>query len=347
MSVRRSRLTFENHYAQIPNAWLRDRRLSRKARGLLAELMSHREGFVVSVAALVANGPEGRDAIVSGLAELREAGYLTVAQGRADGGRFGEVEYLLAEPSPQPDYPGAVDPLTVHPTTGNPTPKKTKPLEDHSGEEHSRASALDLEIEEGPRIIPSRKPVRPDVERLAIEGTRVFAVSDEKARVDANARRIAELILDERKTSPDEVVEILRWATSDDFWGPKVLSWSKLREHFVQLRKQSSVSGPARTPASAAPAPNPATAGSPAWALVGAGEATRQDRARVLLSRAVDPARYYAHEDEAQAFLERVIALPAVHRSIDLAVLYNAWANRDQSGRWSAPSDVVWVEARV
>src|SRR5690606_36447657 len=67
--------------------------------GLLAEIMSHRVGWHVTTRSLATAGPEGRHAILGGLTELVDAGYLTRSQGRGDGGTFGEIEYELSEPT--------------------------------------------------------------------------------------------------------------------------------------------------------------------------------------------------------------------------------------------------------
>lgn len=98
MGVTRTTLPFEGRFTQVPNAWARDQRLSRRARGLLLEIMSHRIGWHVSTRSLTRDGPEGRDAVRSMLAELVDAGYLVADQQRADGGRFGEIEYRLDDP---------------------------------------------------------------------------------------------------------------------------------------------------------------------------------------------------------------------------------------------------------
>lgn len=100
MGIRRSSLSFEGRYVQVPNDWARDDRLSRRAKGLLVELMSHRVGWHITIAALQKTGPEGRDAIRTVVNELSAVGYLRRVQGRGDGGRFNEVEYELSEPTP-------------------------------------------------------------------------------------------------------------------------------------------------------------------------------------------------------------------------------------------------------
>lgn len=131
-------------FTMVHNAALRDRRLTRRARGLLVEVLSHRAGFGISEASLVAAGPEGRDAVRKALRELEEHGYLHREQARA-GGRFGETVFRLTDMpegltvragSPWTDSqsteqsprsgPLTEKPSTEKPTTENPQHKKTK-----------------------------------------------------------------------------------------------------------------------------------------------------------------------------------------------------------------------------
>lgn len=98
MGIRRTLMKFETEFTQVPNAWLRDERLSRRARGLLAELMTHRVGWRVSIASLQKAGPEGRDALRAAVSELVAVGYLRLSQGRGERGRFNEIEYELCDP---------------------------------------------------------------------------------------------------------------------------------------------------------------------------------------------------------------------------------------------------------
>lgn len=133
MSIRRDELSFEGRYATIPNDWLRDIRLSRKARGLLAELMSHRPGWRVTLDTLVATGPEGREAIRTGIAELERAGYLRRSRERAEDGRLGGMDYVLVDP-------GSERPTSGNPTEGSRTPKKTREQEDQITETENGAA---------------------------------------------------------------------------------------------------------------------------------------------------------------------------------------------------------------
>ena len=137
MGVRRTELAFEGQFTQIPNAWVRDERLSRKARGVLTEIMSHRVGWHVSVNGLVKSGPEGRDAIKAALVELKDAGYLQVSQTRGDGGRWNEVEYELCDPSTADGF-SVSGGLAANGSaaSGQSAPKNTIYQEDQQVEDH-------------------------------------------------------------------------------------------------------------------------------------------------------------------------------------------------------------------
>ena len=116
MPVIRGHHNFDDHFTQIPNDWLRDARLSFKARGLLSLVMSHRQGWSLSIASLAEQNQEGRDAIRSAIAELENYGYLTRSQVN-ESGRFGESVWTTHDPTDLP--------LSENPTSDNPTPKKT------------------------------------------------------------------------------------------------------------------------------------------------------------------------------------------------------------------------------
>ena len=143
MAIKRTEMAFEGHYVQLPNAWMRDKRLSRRARGLLAEIMTHRVGWTINQSTLQDAGPEGREALESAVKELKGCGYLTIRQGREEGTRkFSEVEYIITdphlEPTAEPLYGFPVERenrSTAFPSSGKSAPKKNISLEDHSSED--------------------------------------------------------------------------------------------------------------------------------------------------------------------------------------------------------------------
>lgn len=121
MPLIRGQHFFDDHFTQIPNDWLRDGNLSLKSRGLLALLMSHKVGWSVSVASLVQQGLEGREAIRSAIKELEQNGYLERIQGHDEAGKF---EYTYRTKTPNGEG-GSENPSTGNPSTANRPPKNT------------------------------------------------------------------------------------------------------------------------------------------------------------------------------------------------------------------------------
>lgn len=83
-----ARVKHERGFTIIDNAALCDQRLSWKARGLLAYLLSRPDHWKVIAEALENEAPDGRASVRSGLAELQHFGYLVVTKGRDEHGRF-------------------------------------------------------------------------------------------------------------------------------------------------------------------------------------------------------------------------------------------------------------------
>jgi hypothetical protein len=118
MPIVRGHHEFDDFFTRIPNDWVRDRRLSLKAIGLLVQLLSHSPGWRVSLTSLANANNCGVDLIRSAVKELIAAGYIKRRQERVDT-RFGEAVYETCDPS-------SAFPTTAFPTSENPTPKKNK-----------------------------------------------------------------------------------------------------------------------------------------------------------------------------------------------------------------------------
>jgi hypothetical protein len=121
MPLIRGHHSFDDQFAQIPNSWLRDSRLSLKAIGLLAQIMTHVPGWNMSINSLAARNNVGRDQIRTAIGELEEFGYLTREQSREEG-KFAETIWRTSDPSEKP--------LSDNPTSVNPTIKNTIPKEE-------------------------------------------------------------------------------------------------------------------------------------------------------------------------------------------------------------------------
>jgi len=115
MPLIRGNHSFDDHFTQIPNAWLRDARISLGAKGLLAQLLSHAPGWRISQESLGRDNGVGRDAIRTLINELLEAGYLLRSEDRerTEKGYLGGYSYTTQDPSAEPtlDKPTQDNPL--------------------------------------------------------------------------------------------------------------------------------------------------------------------------------------------------------------------------------------------
>lgn len=144
MPIIRSKHSFDEHFTQIPNAWLRDTRLSLKAIGLLGQLMSHSVGWNVSMRSLAQANNCGVESIRSAVQELEICGYLIRVQERETSGRFGETTWQTCDPgpiypdSPSSDSPSSENPSSVKPSSDNRYTKKNISKNTKNSEEQSK-----------------------------------------------------------------------------------------------------------------------------------------------------------------------------------------------------------------
>jgi hypothetical protein len=105
-----------DQFTQIANGLFRDSRVTFKAKGLFGYISTHQDGWQVTVAALVRSGPDGRDAVRSGLKELETHGYLIRERLRRPNGSLGEIVYSIT------DQPAFVDALMADASTARHAP---------------------------------------------------------------------------------------------------------------------------------------------------------------------------------------------------------------------------------
>jgi len=145
MGVIRNRLTPPTErFAQIANAILRDERLSFGARGLMGYLLSHEDGFTVTMTMLERRTPDGRERLLSLRRELEEHGYLVIDRARRGDGTLTEDAWTLIDPADQSTGSRRLDdhstgtPRADNPVTGEPVDIRT-PAERTPAGEHEEA----------------------------------------------------------------------------------------------------------------------------------------------------------------------------------------------------------------
>jgi len=127
MPLIRGHHTFDDHFTQIPNDWVRDSRLSLKAIGLLTQLMSHRPGWNMSISSLARFNKTGVDTIKSAVKELELLGYLNRSekQEHNEDGTFADYVWTTANPFQNPD---TVKPVSGKQHTKNTITKEQQPI---------------------------------------------------------------------------------------------------------------------------------------------------------------------------------------------------------------------------
>lgn len=87
-----------DNFAQIHNEALADGRLSFKARGILAFLLSRPPGWKTSAERLAKSGIDGERAVKSGLKELEATGYLKRTRSHGPGGQWIHNQVITDQP---------------------------------------------------------------------------------------------------------------------------------------------------------------------------------------------------------------------------------------------------------
>jgi hypothetical protein len=159
MPLIRGHHSFDDQFVQIPNAWMRDSRLSLKARGLMAQIMTHREDWSLSINRLALDNGEGKHAIRQAISELERYGYLVRDQ--VNDKRFAEAIWTTHDPF---DLPLSEKPLSEIPLSENQATKNNTLLEEQLLEEHTKnTKAKELFEEfwaEYPRKVDRAKALR-------------------------------------------------------------------------------------------------------------------------------------------------------------------------------------------
>lgn len=96
ITIRRGPLPTD-HFTIISNDWVRDKDLSWAARGLLAWMQSHADGYPITEASIIAAGPSERGTARTMTRELEKAGYLHRERSAVITGGSA-VNYVLTDP---------------------------------------------------------------------------------------------------------------------------------------------------------------------------------------------------------------------------------------------------------
>lgn len=149
MAVIRGNLEAGNFFVMRRLA-IEDERLSLKAKGLLAYLLSKPPGWQVSTSQLAAMGPDGKDAVGAAMKELVMCGYSAMVEKRRMGGTYGYDYIITDDPSTMDSGLSAVTGKTVNgksATSNNDGSKNNPPVSPPRGTRAKRKGMTKPEME--------------------------------------------------------------------------------------------------------------------------------------------------------------------------------------------------------
>ena len=118
----------------MSNFHFKEKGMSLKAKGLLSLMLSLPDDWNYSVAGLVKLSKDGKDGVMTALAELEEFGYLTRERLTNHKGQFSGIEYNIYE-QPQRENPSAETPISANPILEKPMSEKASQLNNYPNKE--------------------------------------------------------------------------------------------------------------------------------------------------------------------------------------------------------------------
>lgn len=125
------RVNKTKNYTVLSNYHFKEKRMSLKAKGLLSLMLSLPDDWNYSVSGLVKLSKDGKDSVMSALAELEKFGYLHRSKVTNAKGQFSGIEYNIFE-EPQADFPLADNPISENEKAENPTAENRTQLNTNS-----------------------------------------------------------------------------------------------------------------------------------------------------------------------------------------------------------------------
>ena len=115
------------NYTVLSNYHFKEKKMSLKAKGLLSLMLSLPDSWNYSVSGLVTLSKDGKDSVMSALAELEKFGYLERERVTNEKGQFAGIEYHIYE-APKEEKPVAENPISEKENAENPTSENPSQL---------------------------------------------------------------------------------------------------------------------------------------------------------------------------------------------------------------------------
>lgn len=120
-----------SNFTIMSNYHFKEKKMTLKAKGLLSLMLSLPDDWNYSVSGLVTLSKDGKDGVMTALAELEKFGYLTRERVVNNKGQFAGIEYNIYE-QPQKETPIADKPISAKQNTEKPIAEKAPLLNTNS-----------------------------------------------------------------------------------------------------------------------------------------------------------------------------------------------------------------------
>ena len=117
------RIKKQNNFTAVNNEFIRDEKLSWKAKGIIIYLLSLPDDWKIYLSELANHAKDGRDSTYNGIKELIENGYCRRTEVRDSNGTFAGYNYEISDTKdfqPQKEISQTEKPQTENPFTDNP-----------------------------------------------------------------------------------------------------------------------------------------------------------------------------------------------------------------------------------
>lgn len=166
------RVEKNKNYTTVANYVFRDKRLTWKAKGLLANMLSLPDNWDYSLAGLTTLSKDGETTTRGALKELEESGYL-IRNPIREKGKFMDWEYIIFE-KPQKAKPVVEKPLVENPQMDK--PHVEKPLVENQGQLNTNESNTE-------KSITNKSSIKEKFKKPSVEEVKAYC-QERKNKVD-------------------------------------------------------------------------------------------------------------------------------------------------------------------
>ncbi|HDR7640773.1 conserved phage C-terminal domain-containing protein [Bacillus wiedmannii] len=209
------RVSKDKNYTTINNTGLRDERLTWKAKGILAYILSLPDDWVFYMEEVATHSKDKLDSLKSGIKELKEHGYVKRYPVKNEKGKIARWEMIIYE-VPQGEYPLVENPqmekpLVDKPLVENPPLLSTKELSTNKSNTDKQNNTMSSSNEEDNQ---SLIPYEDIVSYLNEKASKSFKHKTAKTRTLINARFKDGFTIDDFKQVID--IKTAQWLTDSN-----------------------------------------------------------------------------------------------------------------------------------